>query len=367
MAEMKTLTVELAERSYPIHIGPGVLGDAALLKPFIRGHQVCIVTNTTVAPLYLDRLKAALDGFDVACIELPDGEAHKTLEQVGQIYDALLEYRFERSCTLIALGGGVIGDMCGFAAATYQRGVDFIQIPTTLLAQVDSSVGGKTGVNRPLGKNMVGAFYQPRCVLIDTDTLSTLPQRELQAGLAEVVKYGLINNRDFLEWLGEHVDDLLALKRKVVARAIETSCSEKARIVAADEREGGIRAMLNLGHTFGHAIETAMGYGKWLHGEAVAAGMVMATDLSMRMEMVTPAEAQYVKSLLASFGLPVLPPGEMSVDQFLSLMGRDKKAQAGRVRYVLLKRLGRAYVTADVDESLLIQTLSAGEALASEL
>lgn len=367
MAEMKTLTVELAERSYPIHIGSGILGDAGLLKPFIRGHQVFIVTNTTVAPLYLDRLKAGLDGFKVACIELPDGEAYKSLDQVGQIYDALLEYRFERSCTLIALGGGVIGDMCGFAAATYQRGVDFIQIPTTLLSQVDSSVGGKTGVNRPLGKNMVGSFYQPRCVLIDTDTLSTLPLRELQAGLAEVVKYGLINNRDFLEWLGENVDDLLALKRKVIARAIETSCSEKAQIVAEDEREGGIRALLNLGHTFGHAIETAMGYGKWLHGEAVAAGMVMATDLSMRMELVTPAEAQSVKTLLASFGLPVLPPGQISVDQFLSLMGRDKKAQAGRVRYVLLKRLGRAFVTADVDESLLVQTLSAGEALASEL
>lgn len=367
MAEMKTLTVELAERSYPIHIGPGILGDASLLKPFIRGHQVFIVTNTTVAPLYLDRLKAALEGFDVGCIELPDGEAHKTLDQVGQIYDALLEYRFERSCTLIALGGGVIGDMCGFAAATYQRGVDFIQIPTTLLSQVDSSVGGKTGVNRPLGKNMVGAFHQPRCVLIDTDTLSTLPQRELQAGLAEVVKYGLINNRDFLEWLGENVDDLLSLKRKVIARAIETSCSEKALIVAEDEREGGIRALLNLGHTFGHAIETAMGYGQWLHGEAVAAGMVMATDLSMRMELVTPAEAQSVKSLLAAFGLPVLPPGQISVDQFLSLMGRDKKAQAGRVRYVLLKRLGRAFVTSEVDESLLVQTLSAGEALASEL
>lgn len=367
MADMKTLTVELEERSYPIHIGTGLLGDAGLLKPFIRGHQVFIVTNTTIAPLYLDRLKAALEGFDVACMELPDGEAYKRLDQVGQIYDALLEYRFERSCTLIALGGGVVGDMCGFVAATYQRGVDFIQIPTTLLSQVDSSVGGKTGVNRPLGKNMVGAFYQPRCVLIDTDTLTTLPLRELQAGLAEVVKYGLINNRDFLEWLTEHVDDLLSLNKQVIAQAIETSCSEKARIVAADEREGGVRATLNLGHTFGHAIETAMGYGQWLHGEAVAAGMVMAADLSMRMELLSPAEAQSVKSLLSAFGLPVVPPGEISVEQFLTLMGRDKKAQAGRIRYVLLKRLGRAFVTADVDDELLRQTLSAGEALAGEL
>ena len=302
---MQTLVVELGERSYPIYIGPGLLGRADLLRPHIPGRQVLVVSNETVAPLYLEQAEAMLAGLQHAAVILPDGEQYKTLEVLNRVFDALLEQRFGRNCTLIALGGGVIGDMTGFAAACYQRGVHFIQIPTTLLAQVDSSVGGKTGVNHPLGKNMIGAFYQPRCVLADTDTLNTLPDRELSAGLAEVIKYGLIRDLPFLEWLEAHLEELLERQPAALVYAIEQSCRNKAEIVAADERESGLRALLNLGHTFGHAIETGMGYGLWLHGEAVAAGIRMAADLSARLGWLQPDELERVIELLRRARLPV--------------------------------------------------------------
>lgn len=360
---MKTVNVELGDRSYPIHIGPGLLGQPDFLMPHIAGSQVCIVTNKTVAPLYLDKVRTSLQGLQISEIVLPDGEQYKTLEQVTGIYDYLLAQRFERSGTLLALGGGVVGDMTGFAAATYQRGVHFIQIPTTLLSQVDSSVGGKTGVNRPRGKNMVGAFYQPRCVIADTQTLRTLPRRELLAGIAEVIKYGLINNADFFQWISEHFRSLLELDDEIISHAIEVSCEEKARIVAEDEKESGKRAILNFGHTFGHAIETCAGYGKWLHGEAVAAGMVMAADLSMRQGLITQEDAQAVKKLISATGLPVAPPEEMGAETFLELMSRDKKAAGGRIRFVLLEHIGRAVVTGDVAEEHLLATLNAGPGL----
>lgn len=358
-----TLLVDLGDRSYPIHIGESLLQRAELLAPHIRGRQVCIVTNETVAPLYLNALKTSLAGYQVLDVVLPDGEEYKTIDMVNRIYDALLEHNYSRSSTLIALGGGVIGDMTGFAAATYQRGVDFIQIPTTLLAQVDSSVGGKTGVNRPLGKNMVGAFYQPRCVLADLSTLRTLPARELKAGLAEVIKYGLINNRRFHDWVCDNTAALLQLDAAALRHAVYSSCVEKAAIVTADEREGGIRAILNLGHTFGHAIETAMGYGKWLHGEAVAAGMVMAADLSARIGRLPAADAAGIKALIGAAGLPVEPPA-IAPETWMSLMSKDKKADAGRVRFVLLDAIGKAVIEAQVPENALLQTLRAGPRLA---
>ncbi|MEX2333223.1 MAG: 3-dehydroquinate synthase, partial [Pseudohongiella sp.] len=279
------------------------------------------------------------------------------------IYDELLSNRHERSTTLIALGGGVTGDITGFAAATYQRGVNFIQVPTTLLAQVDSSVGGKTGVNHPLGKNMIGAFYQPQCVLVDIDVLSTLPVRELQAGLAEVIKYGLLGSYEFLVWLEQHIEALLAGDAELLTQAVKICCEEKARIVAADEREGGMRALLNLGHTFGHAIEAAMGYGTWLHGEAVATGMVMAADLSRRMGWISAADAARARDLVARAGLPVSPPPGMTADQFMSLMSVDKKVQSGKVRFILLRGLGEAAIESEIDPALLRQTLTAGEQL----
>jgi 3-dehydroquinate synthase len=360
---VETLNVELGERSYPIHIGEGLLTRADLLLPHVRSRQVCIVTNETVAPLYLGLLKATLTGYQVATVVLPDGEAWKTLETLTLIYDTLLEHSFSRSCTLIALGGGVVGDMTGFAAATYQRGVSFIQIPTTLLSQVDSSVGGKTGVNRPLGKNMVGAFYQPRCVLVDVATLHTLPDRELRAGLAEVIKYGLINNRTFHEWLCQSMPRLLAGDPAALRHAIHVSCAEKAAIVVADETEGGIRAILNLGHTFGHAIETAMGYGEWLHGEAVATGMVMAADMSQRLGMLAATDAASIKALIRSAELPVLPP---SIDSstWLRLMGKDKKADQGKMKFILLDAIGKAVIVEKVSEVALAETLAAGACLA---
>ncbi|MDY6982849.1 MAG: 3-dehydroquinate synthase [Pseudomonadota bacterium] len=361
---METLTVALGDRSYPIHIGEQLLGRSELIKPHLKSSQVCIVTNDTVAPLYLDKVKESLSGLNVRDVILPDGENHKTLETVAKIYDALLEHSFSRSCTLIALGGGVIGDMTGFAAATYQRGVNFIQIPTTLLAQVDSSVGGKTGVNRPLGKNMVGAFFQPRCVVIDTATLNTLPDRELKAGLAEVIKYGLINNTPFYEWLWKHLPQLLQRDADTLKQAIKVSCEEKAAIVAADETEGGIRAILNLGHTFGHAIETAMGYGEWLHGEAVATGMVMAADLSWRLGYITQDDAQAIKALISAAGLPVIPP-PIDEARFLDLMGKDKKADQGKMKFILLRAIGKASIEQGIAPDVLRQTLLAGTALAS--
>lgn len=356
---MRTLNVDLGERSYPIYSGAGLLQQANLLKRHIRGRQALIVSNETVAPLYLQQVQNNLQGLQIDVLVLPDGEAYKTLETLQKIYDKLLQSRHNRTTTLIALGGGVIGDMTGFAAATYQRGVDFIQIPTTLLAQVDSSVGGKTGVNHPLGKNMIGAFHQPQCVLADTETLNTLPDRELAAGVAEVIKYGLICDTPFYDWLEENLDGLMERNGTLLAEAIERSCGNKARVVAADERESGIRAILNLGHTFGHAIETAEGYGAWLHGEAVAAGMVMAADLSARMGWLASEEVARLSRLLARAGLPVAPPATISDERFLELMAVDKKVIDGRMRLVLLKAIGEAVVTDEIPVDTLRQTLSA--------
>lgn len=345
---MQTLHVDLGERSYPIHIGRGLLGRPELLAPYIRGRQVMVVSNETVAPLYLERCLAALEGFDARSVILPDGEEYKNLTELNRIFDALLGSRFNRRCTLVALGGGVVGDMTGFAAACYQRGVDFIQVPTTLLSQVDSSVGGKTGVNHPLGKNMIGAFHQPRCVIADTDTLHTLPARELSAGLAEVIKYGLIDDPEFFDWLERHVDALMALDPEALAFAIERSCRDKATIVAADEKESGRRALLNLGHTFGHAIETGMGYGAWLHGEAVATGTVMAAELSAHIGWLAPQAVERTRTLLTRAGLPVRAPAALSTRRFLELMAVDKKVLDGRLRLVLLKGIGGALVSDEV-------------------
>jgi 3-dehydroquinate synthase len=354
----KTLQLDLGERSYPIYIGSGLLQRSELYRPHIRGRQVMLVSNETVAPLYLDSAKQALADYQLQQVILPDGEEYKTLDILTRIYDALLENRFNRSCCLVALGGGVIGDMTGFAAASYQRGVDFIQIPTTLLAQVDSSVGGKTGVNHPLGKNMIGAFHQPRCVLADIDTLNTLEDRQLSAGLAEVIKYGLIMDADFFSWLENNMDSLLARDAEALIYAIEHSCRCKAEIVAADERESGKRALLNLGHTFGHAIETGMGYGNWLHGEAVATGMLMAADLSARQRWLPAADVERIRLLLARARLPVDPPPQISRAQFLELMAVDKKVVDGGLRLILLDAIGSARVCSDFDTTLLEQTLN---------
>ena len=340
-----TLEVALGSRSYPIHIGPGLLGEPGGLAPWLAGRQVMIVTNETVAPLYLERCRKALpDDVELRELVLPDGEATKNLEHVSRIWDALLEAGFNRRCTLVALGGGVIGDMVGFAAACYQRGVAFIQVPTTLLAQVDSSVGGKTGVNHPLGKNMIGAFWQPRAVLIDTDTLATLPPRELSAGLAEVIKYGLIRDAKFLAWLEQALPALRDLAPAALAHAIQRSCALKAEIVAEDETEQGVRALLNLGHTFGHAIEAHQGYGNWLHGEAVGTGMLMAAELSARLGWLTTDDVERVRAILRAAGLPLEAPAEMGVDDFLSRMRLDKKNVDSRMRLVLLRALGDACV-----------------------
>lgn len=357
---MKTLYVELGDRRYPIHIGPGLLDQPELLRPHLPGQQVLVISNTTVAPLYLDRVRAALTGLRHEVLILPDGEQYKTLATLDAVFTALLNHRFARDCTLVALGGGVIGDMVGFAAACYQRGVHFVQIPTTLLAQVDSSVGGKTAVNHPLGKNMIGAFYQPGGVLADTDTLGTLPDRELRAGLAEVIKYGLIRDLPFLEWLEANIGHLLARDAAALTEAIERSCRNKAEIVALDERETGERALLNLGHTFGHAIETGMGYGEWLHGEAVAVGMCLAADLSMRLGWLAADGAERVRALLARAGLPLAPPAQLTADDFLRLMAVDKKVKEGQLRLVLLRSLGRATLVSGVDPHILRSTLEDG-------
>ncbi len=356
---MKTFYVELGDRRYPLYIGPGLLNQAELLRPHLSGRQVLVVTNTTVAPLYLDRTRAALTGLRHEAVILPDGEQYKTLDTLNEVFTALLNHHFDRHCTLIALGGGVIGDMAGFAAACYQRGVHFIQIPTTLLAQVDSSVGGKTAVNHPLGKNMIGAFYQPRCVLADTDTLTTLPDRELSAGLAEVIKYGLIRDLPFLEWLEAKLEALLARDPAALVEAIERSCRNKAEIVVADERESGERALLNLGHTFGHAIETGVGYGEWLHGEAIAAGMVLAAELSARLGWLHEAHLARIRTLLARARLPLEPPLELTPDDFLRLMAVDKKVQDGRLRLILLRDLGHGVIADDMDRACVRETLTA--------
>ncbi|WP_299939961.1 3-dehydroquinate synthase [uncultured Microbulbifer sp.] len=355
---MHSLNVALGARSYPIIIGSKLLGDAQYLLPSIRGRQVCVVTNETVAPLYLARLLKGLPGFDkLDVIELPDGESYKTLNTVNRIFDILLEKRHNRTTTLIALGGGVVGDMCGFAAACYQRGVDFIQIPTTLLALVDSSVGGKTGVNHPLGKNMIGAFYQPRLVLADTDTLTTLPDREFSAGIAEVIKYGLICDAPFFHWLETNMDALLQRDAAILAYAVDRCCRDKAAVVASDERESGRRAILNFGHTFGHAIETVQGYGAWLHGEAVAVGMVLALELSRLCGSVDNNLLGRLGSLLRKARLPQRPPAEMTVTDFLQAMALDKKVVNGRLRLVVLKALGEASVAEDTPREKVIDAL----------
>ena len=346
---MHSLSVELGARSYPIHIGSNLLSKAIAGSSIAAGRRCLIVTNETIAPLYLARLLEANTHHEIDQLVLPDGEQYKTLETLNLIYDKLMQGNYARDCCLIALGGGVIGDMTGFAAATYQRGVDFIQIPTTLLAQVDSSVGGKTAVNHPIGKNMIGAFHQPRAVWIDTDTLVTLPERELAAGLAEVIKYGLLGDLEFLAWLEQNMDALRARDTAVLAQAIQRSCENKARIVAADERESGQRALLNLGHTFGHAIEASLGYGEWLHGEAVAAGMVMAAQLSARLGWIEESASARAEDLIRRAGLPTAPPAGMTPAQFLTAMGHDKKVLAGRLRLVLFKALGNAIVTDDFD------------------
>lgn len=356
---MQTLTVNLGERSYPIYIGAGLLAQAELFKRHLAGRQVAIVTNETVAPLYLDSLIASLSGCEITSVVLPDGESFKNWETLQLIFDGMLSARHDRRTTVVALGGGVVGDMAGFAAACYQRGVDFIQVPTTLLSQVDSSVGGKTGINHPLGKNMVGAFYQPKAVVIDTSVLNTLPARELSAGLAEVIKYGLICDEPFLGWLEQNMVALRGLDMPLLAQAIERSCAAKARVVGVDERESGLRATLNLGHTFGHAIETHMGYGVWLHGEAVGAGTAMALEMSTRLGWITAQERDRGLRLLIQAGLPVIPPEEMSQENFLEHMAVDKKVLDGRLRLVLLRRMGEAVVTDEFPREVLDATLNA--------
>jgi 3-dehydroquinate synthase len=356
---MQTLHVSLGDRSYPIHIGKHLLAMADLILPHLKRKQVAVVTNVTVAPLYLETLTAPLKaaGVNVTPIILPDGESYKNSDTLNLIYDALLQNRCDRNTTLIALGGGVVGDLAGYAAATYLRGVPFIQIPTTLLAQVDSSVGGKTGINHPLGKNMIGAFYQPQLVLADISTLDTLPARELSAGLAEVIKYGLIRDLPFFEWLEENMPALVSLDEAALGHAIYRSCANKAEVVSADEREAGERALLNLGHTFGHAIENAMGYGVWLHGEAVAAGTMLAADLSRRMGWLSEDDYARMLHIMEAAALPVQAPA-LGVDRYLELMGLDKKVQDGKIRFVLQQGIGKSLVTSDYDAALLRETLS---------
>jgi 3-dehydroquinate synthase len=354
---MKTLLVALGNRSYPIYIGSDLLNQSELYTQHIKSRQVVVVTNETIAPLYLDTVLNNLLGFDVETVILPDGEQFKTLETVTHIFDKLLANKFSRNATLIALGGGVIGDMGGFAAACYQRGIAFLQIPTTLLAQVDSSVGGKTGVNHPLGKNMIGAFYQPQCVIADADVLDTLDDRQLSAGLAEVIKYGLIRDAEFFEWLENNIQALLARDKEALSFAIERSCLNKAEIVAVDETETGVRATLNLGHTFGHAIETGTGYGTYLHGEAVAIGTCLAVDLSRRKGWLNDADVTRIIDLFKKCNLPICPPEQIDSDRFLELMAVDKKNVDGQIRLILLTKIGVATLPIDVDKTLLIQTL----------
>jgi len=356
-AKSTQVQVSLGDRSYPIFIGSDEIRNADIAS-YISGKKVLVVTNETIAPLYLEQLERQLTGKQVDTVILADGEQHKNLETLNLIFDQLIGGHHDRKTTLIALGGGVVGDMTGFAAACYQRGVPFIQIPTTLLAQVDSSVGGKTAVNHAMGKNMIGAFYQPQVVIIDTDTLSTLPDREFHAGLAEVIKYGLIIDADFFHWLESNIDLLLQRDKPTLAYAIELSCVSKARIVAEDETEQGIRAILNLGHTFGHAIETFQSYKQWIHGEAVAAGMVMAAELSVISGDLAEADLQRIKHLLQRCSLPVTPPADMKAEDFDRLMLRDKKVLDGQLRLVLLKSLGEACVTDQFSIDHLNQLLS---------
>lgn len=365
---MKTLNVELGERSYPIHIGSGLLKQEQLIIPHIHGKTTVTVSNETVAPLYIEAVHGLISTltnkktdqeFNTDII-LPDGEQYKTAQTLELIYTQMLEARCDRKTTLLALGGGVVGDVAGFASASYQRGINFIQIPTTLLAMVDSSVGGKTGINHPLGKNMIGAFHQPQCVIIDTDTLSTLDDRQLSAGIAEVIKYGYINDKEFLEWLDQNMEKLLKRDTEALSYAIYCSCQHKADIVAADEKEAGQRALLNLGHTFGHAIETGMGYGKWLHGEAISAGMVMAAELSCEQGWIDHADVTAMRELLLKAKLPVDRPAELSAEKFTELMSIDKKVQDGVLHLVLMKSVGESIVTSDFDPEALQKVLNRG-------
>lgn len=361
---MQTITVDFAtaseKRNYPIYIGYGILQQVDLVSSHIPQKRVVIVTNEAVAPIYLNQLTDGLTkkNIKVLPIILPDGEEHKNWQTLNIIYDTLLKNHCERNTTIIALGGGVVGDLTGFAAATYLRGVPFIQIPTSLLAQVDSSVGGKTGINHPLGKNMIGAFYQPLLVLTDSATLNTLPDRELYAGLAEVIKYGLIRDPEFFDWLERNMHRLIARDPEVLNQAIQRSCENKAEIVAADEKEKGVRALLNLGHTFGHAIENGMGYGVWLHGEAVAAGIVMAAELSLRMKLINDGDVERIRALFLQAKLPVVAP-KMKPEKYLELMLLDKKVDAGKTRFILLNRIGEAVMRADISSEALKETILA--------
>lgn len=355
--------VDLGNRSYPIYIGSGLLNQPELLQRHVHGKQVLIVTNTTIAPLYLDKTIWALTegnpNVKVETVILPDGEQFKNMETLMKVFDKAIESRLDRRCTFVALGGGVIGDMCGYAAASFLRGVNFIQIPTTVMAQVDSSVGGKTGINHPLGKNLIGAFYQPQCVLVDTDTLNSLPDRELASGLAEVIKYGLIRDAPFFEWQEKNMASLLARDADAFAYAIKRSCENKAEVVSLDEKESGVRATLNLGHTFGHAIETSVGYGQWLHGEAVAAGTVMAVDVSYRLGWIDETLVKRVLKILQQAKLPTAPPETMTVDMFKSVMAVDKKVADGLLRLILLKgALGSCVFTGDYDRQALDDTIT---------
>jgi 3-dehydroquinate synthase len=357
---MQTLSVDLGARAYPIHIGAGVLGEAALYAPYVKGRRVAIVTNPAVGALYLDRLQQALAaaGAQTVPVLVADGEQAKSWAELDRITDAMLAARLGRDAVVVALGGGVVGDLAGFAAAIYQRGIPFIQVPTTLLAQVDSSVGGKTAINHARGKNMIGAFHQPLAVVADVASLDSLPDRELKAGIAEVVKHGFILDLAFVGWLEANMDALLERDRGALEYAVRRSCELKAQVVASDERESGLRAILNFGHTFGHAIEAGAGYGQWLHGEAVAAGMVMAAELSVRAGSFRREEAERVKALIARAGLPVRGP-DLGIDRYLSLMQVDKKAAGGKLRFVLLEGLGRAVLRADVDPSFVRASLAA--------
>ena len=354
---MKTININLKKRSYPIYVGEGLLENCDLLKKHISNKKVAIITNDKIAPLYLEKISNTLSvEKEIIPIILPDGEVFKNFETLNLIYDTLLKNKANRQITLIALGGGVIGDITGFAAATFMRGVDFIQIPSTLLSQVDSSVGGKTGINHPLGKNMIGAFYQPKCVIADINLLETLPDKELSAGLAEVIKYGLIRDSSFFEWLENNVEGIIKRDSQLLIEAVVRSCQNKADIVESDEFESGIRAILNLGHTFGHAIETATGYGKWLHGEAIAIGMVMAAYLSEQMGWLTKEENQRIKSLIVDANLPINPP-EISKQEFLDLMQLDKKTKEDQINLVLQQGIGKAILTSDYDTEKLHNTL----------
>ena len=361
---MQKIIVDLGERSYPIFIGSGLLAQSHLIPMNINEGRVVIVTNTVVSPLYLEKAKSFFSDRSCSQVVLQDGESFKTLETINVIYKFLLEGKYDRKTTLVALGGGVVGDITGFVAATYLRGIDFVQVPTTLLSQVDSSVGGKTGVNHELGKNMIGAFYQPRCVIADTSVLLTLPQRELKAGFAEVLKYGLINDLDFFEWLDSNSSELLQKEPGLMTSVIKRSCEIKAEIVAKDEREAGTRALLNFGHTFGHAIEAAMGFGNVLHGEAVAMGMVMAADLSLRVGWISSSEAFRVRQVLENnFQLNIVPPDKVSVEQFLEFMASDKKTENNILKFILLHSIGDAGISSEIPIDLLRATLGARTSL----